>query len=262
MNKALCLFSTLILAGCTTAGSGPGEARYRTEVLGKAADGEKFCTNDLQWCAGIGNDGLNDPVLTVQNDGKIIAQHGILNIQGDHDPVGGTDFAIWPNIIRGQDGNVLLGVQSSLQTGYSGGGASATALRLFHIDRGNPDASGFVLSVPVEGSKMIRACFDEDDLVKRREACHDEYAFSGSVSLNGKESGLLPDISYRTEASTYPGRVSLFEDSTEKPTLGEEDLVWVRDETCSYSRVFVFDAAAERYRPDKKLPDCSSYTVP
>jgi hypothetical protein len=63
-----------------------------------------------------------------------------------------------------------------------------------------------------------------------------------------------PTLHYQTRATTYPGRRSRTEDSTRGPPLRRSDLVHWSDPDCSYTRIFTYDPAARRYRPDSPLP--------
>src|SRR3546814_5831390 len=79
---------------------------------------------------------------------------------------------------------------------YSGGGGSASQLHLLELD-GAPAApalGGEVLVVPWEASLMIRACFSEEDMKDRLEACHDEYDFGATLAVASMGGGAFPKI--------------------------------------------------------------------
>ena len=108
---------------------------------------------------------------------------------------------------------------------------------------------------------MIRACFSEEDMRQRRQACHDEYEFVGTLTLAPDSAGPHPRLLLETRARTYPGEVTRWEDSAERPRLSRGDLVWANHAGCSYRRSFSFDPAAGRYVADSALPDCGQFLV-
>lgn len=144
---------------------------------------------------------------------------------------------------------------------YSGGGGQATELRLYRLDADGEAGAALVLTVPIQGSLMIRACFSEEDMTQRAGACHDEYSFAATLTASDAADA-MPVLTYETTATAYPRGASRSEDSLEKPPLKPADLVTARDPKCSFTRQFTFNAKAGEYQPDSPLPDCSDYTVP
>jgi hypothetical protein len=136
---------------------------------------------------------------------------------------------------------------------------------LIKVDVGPGGETTFsnVLSVPLSGSAMIRACFSDEDVEKRAGACHDEYNFSATLALHDATvPNDLPEFRYETEATRFPGPVSRRADSLANPPLKDEDLVTVTDEECTYHRILRFDPAIARYEFDLPVPDCSEFTQP
>ena len=174
--------------------------------------------------------------------------------------IGDPIFALSPHLVREGDGAVTVGLLASRRTGYSGGGALATRLILVRAEPGAAQAAA-VLTVPVEGSAMVRACFSEDDMRLRRQACHDDYQFSGTLTLAPGGEGGHPPFLLATRARTYPGDVTRWEDSDERPPLRRGDLVWAEHSGCSYRRTFAFNSTAGRYVADAPLPDCGQFLV-
>ncbi|WP_404416460.1 hypothetical protein [Brevundimonas vesicularis] len=169
----------------------------------------------------------------------------------------------WHGLIRLSDGGFLAGVEKEGSSLYSGGSGQATELRLYRLDAEGDAASAPVLSVPIQGAVMIRACFTEEDMKRRAEVCHDNYSFKGVLTVEaGVDEGGLPVLTYETTATAYPRGASRSEDSSEKPPLKPADLVTSRDPRCSFSRRFTLDAKTGEYQPGSPLPDCSDYTVP
>lgn len=165
---------------------------------------------------------------------------------------------IWPYLIR-FDGGVLAGIEVGTSTGYSGGGAQVTQLHLIAF---LPGKSPWVpLIVTSRFSAIIRACFSQQDAIDRADVCHDEYDFTGDLSVEGESQGGMPVLRYKTTATSYPGDVSRDEDSLAKPPLKESDLITVEDSECSFERIFRLDDMA-MYVPDAPLPDCSNWTMP
>ena len=237
------------------------------------------CTADRAWCLSIEIDSesaVREVFLGVYDgrqsiDEREVWRHALAN----EDFYEGPRFTLWPRIVRlgnsalsvvaqgeALDSAVLIGVEARTSAGYSGGAASATDLQLLLATRSVEGVKlRRVMNVPVAGWSMIRACFSEDHMAQRAGACHDEYTFEGTLTLDPQGEG-MPRFGYQTRATSFPGPVSRWEDSLQNPPLDESDLVTVVDEACSYRRTFVHDPAAGAYRPDSPLPACEDYTVP
>ncbi|MBX9746696.1 MAG: hypothetical protein K2X34_07330, partial [Hyphomonadaceae bacterium] len=164
---------------------------------------------------------------------------------------------IWPVVVRSGE-SALVGLIATESTPYSGGSASAQHLILYEIAGGVARES---LRLPYSGSAMIRACFDEDDQTARAGACQDQYAFVTRISLDEGVSDGAPRIILETAAGSYPGRVTRTTDSLEQIPLTEADLVWARDETCTFRRTYSRGPDG-LYAPDQALPGCSDYLEP
>lgn len=208
----------------------------------------RWCTADDSWCVSIGN-------------GAVTFAHAGLQTQLLSYTEGTTTPGIWPAIIREgeNDRHVIIGLAWSEQQMYSGGGANVTKVTLYRITQ----RSGLipeVLTWPQSADISTRACFSEEDTRNRRDACHDEYRFSGELSLDEANASGPPRLRLSTIATTYPGVVSRNEDSTENPPLGPDDLVVVRDETCSYQRTLTLTGPAYEY--DTPPPACEGYLEP
>jgi hypothetical protein len=217
------------------------------------------CTADHGWCAQISRDvDQNTSTLYVFAGLPPAHQPVAMLALGDDD---NDDIALWPSIVRiaGSEPSVLVGVERHVSTSYSGGGGGATELKLVRVvgEEAKP-----VLTAPVTGSLMIRACFDERDMRARRGACHDEYSFGGDLTLDPTTASGPPRLLFETQATAFPAGASRNGDSTARGRLRQKDLVPTRDPACSYRRVFTLDPASDVYAPDSPLPDCSDYTVP
>jgi hypothetical protein len=218
----------------------------------------RYCTTDARWCVSLAEAQDGDgPVLPVVRAGAAPA-----STPPADETFSNETYAVWPRLILLKEGGFVAGVETRTSTAYSGGGGSATELRLFRVAPDGQAAEMPVLGVPVGASLMIRACFGERDMAQRRGACHDEYNFSGDVALGRGAANGLPVLAYVTQATAFPRGVSRLEDSSAKPRLKKSDLVHERDPECSFSRQFRFDPAAGVYAPDAPLPECSAYTVP
>lgn len=174
---------------------------------------------------------------------------------------------LWPHLIAGAQDSAapryLLGILTGQSSMYSGGGGSASQLHLLELD-GAPAApalGGEVLVVPWEASLMIRACFSEEDMKDRLEACHDEYDFGATLAVASMGGGAFPTLSYRAVATAFPRTSRRSTDNSEKP-LTRADLVRAQDPACTYGRALRYDAATARYEMDRPAPDCSDYTIP
>ncbi len=167
-------------------------------------------------------------------------------------------FALWPHLVREAGGAVLVGVERTYRTGFSGGGASRTALLLVRAEPGQGPLA-LVLDLPLRGSAMVRACFAEADERARAGACHDEYALAGTVRLDPETRAGPPRFVLTASARTYPGRRSRLEEAPASQQLRASDLVWANDPACTYRRSLALDPASGRYRPDQPLPACETY---
>jgi hypothetical protein len=217
------------------------------------------CTPGREWCAQLVRDGESWRLALIERGGANGAGRRIAFEPPDRD-VGEPFFAVWPHLIRDADGAVTIGLLAGRRTGFSGGGAMATRLILVRVEPGASAATA-VLTVPVQGSAMIRACFSEEDMRRRRQACQDDYEFVGTLALAPGAADRPPRLLFETRARTYPGDVTRWEDSAERPRLQRRDLVWANHAGCSYRRTFGFDPAAGRYVADSALPDCSQFLV-
>jgi hypothetical protein len=220
----------------------------------------QHCTADGRWCVLlVEDDDGGEQILPIIRAGDAAGPTPQPSVE---EPFSNETYAVWPNLILLKDGGFLAGVETRMSTAYSGGGGSSTGLRLFRIAPDARAAATPILSVPINASLLIRACFGERDMEKRRGACHDEYSFAGKIGLAGEASAGLPILTYVTEARAFPRGVSRLGDSTTMVRLKKSDLVHQRDTECSFSRRFRFDAAAGTYTPETPLPDCAAYTVP
>ena len=216
------------------------------------------CTADRSWCAELVPDGESWRLELVDRT-RSAAERRIRFEPPDRD-VGNPHFALWPQLVREPGGAVTVGLLASRRAGFSGGGGLATRLILVRLEPAASRAAE-ILTVPVEGSALVRACFSEADIGLRREACHDEYELEGTLTLAPEPQAGRPRFLLTTRARTYPGEVERWEDSAERPPLRESDLVWADHRGCSYRRTFAFDPAAGRYAADAPLPDCGQFLV-
>ena len=217
---------------------------------------EQACSTDGAWCVTLSppdDEGLRRPVV---RSGAAAGLSSPTTEQTDSFETA----TVWPKLIRLADGGFIAGVETRMSTGYSGGGGSATELRLFRVAAGQTPSAP-ILTLPIKGDLLIRACFSEADMEKRREACHDEYGFTGNLEIEALD-GAMPALTYSTNAWAFPRGASRDEDSTTRGPLTTADLVRETDRTCSFRRRFLFDARTRAYAPDRLLPDCSNYTVP
>lgn len=227
---------------------------------------EVLCTFDNQWCESIEHDPANGVrVLSVYDGTKPQSEQQVQRYELMA-PDDSATLSIWPQIVLlapDETGRraALVGVETRISTGYSGGGASATRLSLIRVDIMGSPPMGEVLDLPLEGSAMIRACFGEKDMKQRAGACHDEYKFIGKLEL-AEPQGRHPAFTFTTRAETYPGKVSRNADSLSAPPLTKKDLIWSVDPLCSYRRTIRFNPATDRYEFDTPAPDCSEFTIP
>lgn len=213
----------------------------------------RHCTADRSWCARLYPDEAGHRRLELYQGA---APPRFLDLAPEADEESG--LAIWPALVIEANGAVLVGVERTRTTGYSGGGASATALVLVRAEPGG-GAPRPVLEVPLRGSKDIRACFGARDTRHRRGACSDQYDLAAALTLDPATRAGRPRFFYASQARTYPGRRTQESDSTTEPPLRASDLRWWTDPVCTFQRGFAFDAAAGRYLPERPLPACADY---
>lgn len=223
------------------------------EPLAAAAKGAAFCTTDGAWCVSAASE--EGEALVVTGKGKEVARL-VADADADRET---PKLAPMPAMLRLKDGSVLIGALATWTAGYSGGGGAYTEQRLLHVVPGRAPVT--VLAVPLRGDLLIRACFSEEDVEKRRAACHDEYRLEARLVADAA-GGTLPPLRLTTKAGNFPRGVGRDKDSSTNPPLKPEDLVWEQDAGCSYERRFLFDPAAGRYVTDAALPACEQYTVP
>lgn len=223
-----------------------------------AAEGERlpvtYCKRIGDWCATLRREGEGEPWELLVFAGGVRGGGEPRRYPLPEAAEDETEVALWPCLVREADGALLVGIKWYRRTMYSGGGAGVERLQLLRLT----DDATPVLEAPIEASAMVRACFSDDDMRQRAGACHDEYEFSGSLTLDPTAAAGWPRFILTTVARTYPGQVSRYEDSAERAQLRRRDLVWWRDPTCSYTHRFVPDAAGH-YAPDTPLPACSDY---
>lgn len=250
---------TAFLLAALLASASPQPAFEALEPIPASAQGEAIpaCTVDRRWCALIETDETQERQVLRLYDGlpggrAPVASHLIESENSE---------GFWrPSAIlrRAESDDVILGADMELQAMYSGGGGMSSYRTLVRFTPGA--APQEILTVPMSGSLMIRACFGEEDMKQRAGACHDEYEFAAELKAEGD--AFPPRLTYASTATTFPGRVSRNEDSLAKPPLKPKDLVKAVDAECSVRRVFTFDPATNAYVPDAPLPDCGDYTVP
>jgi hypothetical protein len=252
--KKFFVLAALLLAACSAEAPAPGavteepalapvslpmsdQAGNRMEAL--TQNQTRWCTGDETWCVEGGETRAN----VLDGEETIIL------------PAGGE---VWPAIVRIGGDSALVGLITSDNQMYSGGGAQTQQLVLYEV--GDSQAREMV-RLPYSGSVQIRACFSEEDEQQRDGACHDLYTFVSRVSLDQGVASGAPRLVLETAAGTFPGSVTRNADSLERAPLQESDLVWGHDGTCSYRRVYARGADG-LYAPDQPVPACSDYLEP
>ena len=220
-------------------------------AVGEAGADARHCTPDRRWCARLRAGGDNGG-WTLEVTGPGAAPARTLDQPADEDA---SDFAIRDHAVEQADGALLIGIEWRRSAGYSGGGASATTMRLVRVEPSGDPAP--MLEVPIAASKDIRACFGDRDRRARRDACADRYEFSATLALDPDTTSGPPRFILTTNARTYPGRRTLDTDSTTAPPLTARDLA------CGAIRS-VPSAASSRStrRPRAILPTCHCRNAP
>lgn len=283
MGRSLSIAAMLMVA--TTVGASAQDTPPASAPPAHAARvdltprGEQLCLPDGGACLSTPanpDDASSAPMLMVSEGGPVTnVSTDIANgVPLPYQPVDRETVTLWPHAIAmpasdadGAPGsNWLIGIITHSSTMYSGGGGEAQRLHL-HRARINGTSMQFgdeVLNVPLSSSLMIRACFSDADMRKRRGACHDEYRYGANIVVAADDSraAALPDLVYAAQATAYPQTARRGEDSSAAPPLTRADLSTWTDGECSYSRRLAFNPATERYEMDRPAPDCSQYTQP
>lgn len=266
------LLTMLIAAAQPAAASAPSAADPIVVDL-VASEGGPHCLPDRQLCFELpgGNDSGEVPTnLIVSFPASGDAETTSLPLPVfSGDPQG---LRLWPHVVsvrRGDEADgregveFLVGVIAEQRAMYSGGGGSGGRLHLLRFGMA-PHAIGLgdeVLDIAWDSSLMIRACFSEQDMKDRLEACHDEYDYKASLAAAPNYGGELPSLTYRSVATAYPLTSRRTEDNSGRK-LKRSDLAHWRDTECSYTRLLHYNPATSRYEMDRAAPDCSVYTTP
>jgi hypothetical protein len=255
MGAGLMLMSLLLAAA-------PAPAGDPLIALVKDVDGRQ-CLPDGSLCltVPVGEEGAGSAALVVASPAVDDVATLDLPVLPD-----GSTAELWPNLIAlggGGDRRYLAGILARQNAMYSGGGGSAARLHLYELDA-EPGSTGLgaeLLDVVWDGSLMIRACFSEEDMRDRLEACHDQYDFAATLSGASGEDATWPTLTYRGVATTFP-RTSRRSEDNSAVKLKPADLVRAEDPVCTYARTLRYNAATGRYEMDRPAPDCSDYTTP
>lgn len=237
-----------------------------------AKEGGQYCLPGEKICFELsgGSDSTGVPTdLTISFPGSGDAEKTSLTLPAlSGEP---QRLSLWPHLIpvlveegeQREGAEFLVGVIGEERAMYSGGGGSGGRLHLLRFDMGlhGVGLGDSVLDVAWDSSLMIRACFSEQDVKDRLEACHDEYSFKASLIASPDDKGEFPSLTYRSVATAFP-RTSRRSDDNSGKKLKRSDLTDWRDPTCSYTQLFRFSDATARYEMDRAAPDCSDYTTP
>lgn len=246
----------LILALAAVSPSPRDAAGNQLEPLKPAAaSAARLCAADQRWCAEIDQDAGALRVFAGPT-GAAVASVEIEKGEGEV-------LAVWPQMARlaGPRAAVLIGVEHRYSATYSGGEGAATVLELIEVspDRSRPPRS--VLTQPLFGSIMTRACFSKQDFADRKGACQDVLSFEATLTLAPETASGPPRFQLTTQAKALPPKAPDGGNPTPIGRLKKQDLVPKPDATCSYRRLLTFDPASKAYQPDRPLPDCDEYTA-
>ena len=146
-------------------------------------------------------------------------------------------YHLWPSLIRERGGGIMVGLADGRRQGGSGGAMLTDRLSLIRFAPGTAGAAE-VLRLPLDGTATWRACYGEQDMRLRREACTDDFEFGGTLALATDAAGTgAPPLLFTTRARTYPGRAFRLTDeeaaARERRQFARADLAWAGDEQCS-----------------------------
>ena len=170
----------------------------------------RHCTADRRWCARLRlEEGASAWLIELTPRGGAQRDFELAGVSDAQ-----ADYSIWPHIVIEAGGAIVVGVERTSSTSYSGGGASATRLLLVRAEPGSGPLR-LVLDVPLRGGKEIRACFGPRDTRNRRGACSDQYEFAATLAIDPATRAGRPHFLLATTARTYPGRRTSDSDSTD-----------------------------------------------
>lgn len=236
-----------------------------------AGEGERRCLADESLCLELATTGGDTDIA----GSLIITSPALGNGDTASLPYASDDgqaLSLWPHLVAvpqgGEDAGAdrrqyLVGIVTEERAMYSGGGASGSRLHLLRLTQtpGSASLGDEVLDVVWDSSMMIRACFSEQDMKDRREACHDEYSFTGRLAAGPADGAELPALIYSAVATAYPRTARRSTDNSSL-RLKAGDLVRETDPQCSYERTLHYNPATSHYEMDRAAPDCSDYTAP
>lgn len=202
--------------------------------------------------------------MRFEGEGELTRELPLPLMAGPDDKISAWPMFIKLHALTPERGHIfLLGVGIERSEGYSGGGAREHWLHLFRVDNPASDhgRAREVLTLPLGGDKLIRACFSEADEAARQGVCHDSYAFEASLSLDESNRGEWPVLVYSSLAMVHPGVLVEAGSNPDRP-LTTEELAQKEDRRCSLERELRFDPITRRYEMDRPAPDCSSYFLP
>lgn len=267
-----------VLAGLTMLCPFGASADFVQSDLKADPSGQFYCGDAMEWCFGIAqtSSGAKDsgavdtPVLLVLRAGKEVTRQEIIQPKSsDDDVVSWRKTGIWPQWVHDPDnsGAFLMGIVTTTSVGYSGGGASVAMLSLIRVDpqSGMPPKLDMVATLPWEASKMIRACFSEQDVIDRNQLCHDTYDFTAEITpvtdaLAGQNK--MPSLHYVAGASKFPPNANLATDSNSRPVVGEQTMAQTPDPACQIDEISRFNINAQAYDIDLPLKGCDAYLIP
>lgn len=274
MTRTLTLACALLMAPAASASEKPSHKLEELRIQARAAAQleESMCTADGVWCvarpvaAPVDTSGDVDRsanlTVTYKTTGKSAVAATIPLFETDSEFA---EAAPWPSIIRLKHASnhdvALVGILRTQRQMYAGGGGSATHLTLYEVSTSREQRSRPVATIPYGSSIQIRACFDEDDMKRRRDACSDEYTFSSTLTLDTSAKDTLR-LAYKSHAETYPGVVSRDQDSTAAPPLKEEDLQPATNAQCSFERTLTRNVQSGLLEWNEPPPACTDFLEP
>jgi hypothetical protein len=252
--KRLMIAAAALLSACTPPATKSEDLPPADAPVADAAGNriEALTENNGRWCSG---DGVWCVAIT---GGNAVVTHSDAQLASL--TVG--EAEVWPHIIRvgRDDASALIGLVAIDRQMYSGGGASARFMTLFEVAPGQ-EAEQLLGGIPIAAEALVRACFTEEHAAQRQDACHDEYDFNGTISLDPAVSEGPPRLILTTEATSFPGQRTRATDSTAQAALNPDDLTRWRDPVCSYSR-WASRGADGGYVWNEPLPPCADYLEP
>jgi hypothetical protein len=168
----------------------------------------------------------------------------------------GTYYGLFGPVFAEASGAWLIGIEQGLNIDGGKGWHSVSTLSLFRLAPGAAGAHP-VLDVPLSATHSIHLCADPRDRRGHQPlppGCTRDYRLESIFMMDRENRAGPPRFILQSRAGVFMGpHAHVPGPGVTAAMMGEDDPI------CTYRRVFTFDPATGRYRPDAPLPACRDY---